>query len=660
MDLTQKILSDVVVFNKYAKYIPELSRRETWEELCNRNRDMHLLKFPELAQEIYAVYDDFIKPKKILPSMRSLQFGGRPIELSNIRLFNCAFLTIDTLEAFSETLFLLLSGTGVGYSVQKRHISQLPIVVGPTPKSRRYLIEDSIAGWADALKVLFKAYFQGKANPVFDFRDIRPKGARLITSGGKAPGPEPLKVCLEKVRQILDGAVGRQMHSLEIHDALCHEADAVLSGGIRRAAMIALFSHDDEDMLTCKGNLPLENWEFEKDGDSYRGFCIYQGKRHDLVLSQWDYDNLSKTSKLPWYFLAQQRGRANNSAVLHREFTSKQDFMQIWEKVEASQAGEPGIYWTNNYDWGTNPCCEIGLRPYQCCNLAEINVSNVENQEDLNARVKAAAFLGTLQASYTDFYYLRSIWKETAEKDALLGIGMTGIGSGRVEKLDLSEAAEIAKTENVRVADIIGINHSARITCIKPSGTTSCVVGSSSGVHAWHNDYYIRRMRVGKNEALYTYMKAMLPELVEDCVFKPHLEAVLSFPQKAPEGAIYRTEPFLDLLERVKHFNKKWVFKGHVDGANSHNVSCTISLKDDEWAACGDWMWKNRNFYNGISVLPYDGGTYIQAPFEDITKARFDEMVGYLKDIDLTQVKEEADITDHKMEPACAGGVCEI
>jgi len=327
--------------------------------------------------------------------------------------------------------------------------------------------------------------------------------------------------------------------------------------------------------------------------------------------------------------------------------------------VEASGAGEPGVYWTSNEEWGTNPCCEIGLRPFQFCNLCEVNVDDVTDQADLNARSKAASLIGTLQAGYTDFHYLRPIWKQTTESEALIGVGMTGIGSGAVLKLNLREAADEVVEENKRVANLISINPAARTTTVKPSGTSSLVVGSSSGVHAWHNSYYIRRMRVGKDEALYNYMAERMPELVEDDVFNPK-GAVLSFPQAAPRGAILRTESPESLLDRVRLFNLDWVRHGHVSGDNTHNVSCTISLKDEEWETCIDWMWSNRNEYNGISVLPYDGGSYVQAPFEDISEARYYELEQSLTSIDLSMVKEESDETDLSGEAACAGGACEI
>jgi ribonucleoside-diphosphate reductase alpha chain len=343
-----------------------------------------------------------------------------------------------------------------------------------------------------------------------------------------------------------------------------------------------------------------------------------------------------------------------------RHRVTKEFFMDLWKRIELSGAGEPGIYLNHDKDWGTNPCCEIALRPYQFCNLCEVNVSDVESQEDLNTRMKAASFIGTLQAGYTDFHYLREVWRETTEKDALIGVSMTGIGSGTVLGYDMKAAADIVKKENVRVAKIIGIKKAARTTCVKPAGTTSLVLGTSSGIHAWHNDYYIRRLRVGKNESIYGYLKTQHPELIQDEYFRPHDTAVIEIPQAAPKGAIVRTESAFNLLERVKRVATEWVRSGHRNGSNTHNVSATISLKPEDWELAGQWMWDNREHYNGLSVLPYDGGTYTQAPFEDITKEQFEKLVSKLHEINLEYVNEETDETDLSGELACAGGSCEI
>jgi ribonucleoside-diphosphate reductase alpha chain len=528
-------------------------------------------------------------------------------------------------------MFLLLGGTGVGYSVQKHHVDKLPSIT-KKGKKRHYLIEDSIMGWADAVKVLFKAYLEGKFMPEFDFRAIRHKGARLVTAGGKAPGPEPLKLCLTHLQAILDRKQeGEKLTPLDCHDMLCHIANSVLAGGIRRSAMISLFSHDDEEMITCK------------------------------------YGN--------WWELNEQRGRANNSAVLLRDTTNKEEFDALWHRVELSGSGEPGIYWTNNLEWGTNPCCEIALRPFQFCNLCEINVDNIKDQQDLNERVGVAAFFGTLQAGFTDFHYLRPIWQKTTEKDALLGIGMTGIASGKILNLNLKEATEFAKFTNVSVADIIGINHAARITCIKPSGTTSCVLGCSSGIHAWHNDYYLRTIRFGMNEAIAHYFMDNHPGLWEIDELRPQDTICVRFPIAAPKDSILRTETAIDTLERVKKFSIEWIKPGHINGDNTHNVSATISIdksrmyprsvkmsdyeKVDEWVKVGEWMWENRDFYNGLSVLPYWGGTYSQAPFEDITEEEYNKRSDLLKEIDLTKVTELDDNVEFSQTNACAGGACE-
>lgn len=744
MEVNQRILSDLTVFMKYAKFLPEKNRRETWEELVDRNKGMHLKKFPELKDEIESAYK-FVYDKKVLPSMRSLQFAGKPIEINPARMFNCAYLPIDDWRAFSEVIFLLLGGTGIGFSVQRHHVDELPEIIRPNPnRNRRWLVSDNIEGWADAIKALMKSYFFGGSKINFDYSDIRAKGVRLITSGGKAPGPQPLKECITKIEGILETkATGEKLTSIEVHDIVCHLADAVLAGGIRRAALISLFNADDDEMISCKSG--------------------------------------------SWWELNPQRGRANNSAVLLRSKLTEDYFLDLWKRIELSGAGEPGIFLSNSKDLGTNPCCftgdmkiltkdgflsisevlptpnpifidvegnhvsgcvwsngykqtirlnlsngktirctpehrfmksdgdeieasqtigstlkgygeidvivnsievgeieevfdfslendnhwgviegviahncEISLRPNQVCNLTEVNVSNVQGQEDLNERVKVASFIGTLQASYTDFHYLRPIWKKTTEKDALIGVSMTGIASGAVLGLDLKEAAQQVKIENARVAKLIGIRFAARNTNVKPAGTSSLVLSCSSGIHAWYGETYLRRIRVNKNEAIYTYLSINHPELVEDEYFRPHDTAIIQIPVKSPPTAILRNESPIDLLERIKHFHSTWIAEGHRDGVNTHNVSATVSIKPDEWEQVGNWMWENREHYTGLSVLPYDGGTYIQAPFEDIDEETFQTLSTNLHDVDLSKVVEMNDETDLTGELACSGNSCEI
>ena len=618
MEIASEILSDITVHMKYAKYVPKKERRENWVELCTRNMNMHIKKYPELKKEIKKLYNNYVIPKKVLPSMRSMQFAGKPIEVAPNRVYNCAYMPIDHADAFSECMFLLLGGTGVGFSVQQHHVEKLPEIRKPnTKRTRRFLISDSIEGWADAVKALIHSYFKGTSRLRFDFSDIRPKGARLVTTGGKAPGPQPLRECLVKVEGVLrEKDDGDKLEPIEVHDIICYIADAVLAGGIRRAALISLFSADDDEMIASKAG--------------------------------------------SWWEANPQRGRANNSAVILRHKVDKEYFMKLWDRIKKSGSGEPGIYLSNDKDWGTNPCCEIALRPYQFCNLTEVNASDLEDQEEYEARVKAAAFLGTLQAGYTDFHYLRDVWRRNTEKDALIGVSMTGIGSGKVLELDMESGAKAVKEENVRVAELIGIRAAARTTCVKPAGTTSLTLGTSSGIHAWHNDYYIRRLRVGKNEAIYNYLSLVHPELIEDEYFRPHDTAVISVPQKAPDGAIYRTESAMSMLKRVAKVSKEWVRKGHRKGQNTHNVSATVSIRESEWEDVGEWMWENRDVYNGLSVLPYDGGNYQQAPFEDCSKETYEVMLQSLTEVDLNNVFETDDNTDLSGELACSGGSCEV
>lgn len=665
-DIASSKLSDITVFNKYAKFLPEVSRRENYNEIANRNKEMHQLKYPQLAERIENVYRDFVHTKKTLPSMRSMQFGGRPILLAENRIYNCAYAPVELTKFFSELMFLLLGGTGMGYSVQRRHVNQLHKV--KTPESDleyKFQIQDSIIGWADAIKVVLKAFLKGGTLPVFDYRDIREKGTMLVTTGGKAPGPEPLRKCINTIIPILRQAIGRKLTPLECHDISCIIADSVRAGGIRRAAMIALFDRDDEEMLTCKSLVDVQDWWSEEANEAASNVKVFWVDRYGIEgqaqLENFQWCELLATNKLPWYLVHPYRARANNSAVLPRGKVSEEEFRALLKVVEASGCGEPGIYWTNNEDWGTNPCCEIGLRPYQMCNLTTINVSAIKNQEDFNLAAGAAAFLGTLQAGYTDFHYLNPKWKLACEKEALLGVSMTGIASGNINNLDAEEAAQFAKDINEQLAVELGINSAARVTAVKPEGTSSLVLGTSSGIHAWHGEYYIRRMRAGKDEALARYLMQAVPELVEEDVTDPN-QVVLSFPQKAPEGAVLRHESMMELLDRVRNISESWVRAGHRSGDNYHNVSCTISVKDDEWASLTDWMWNHRDVYNGISVMPFFGSTaYPQMPFEDISKEQYEAMLPLLERIDISYVKEaDGSAIDLAAEAACAGGVCEI
>lgn len=624
MNHSQQLLSDIVVYNKYARYKQDVSRRETWSEIVDRYVQMMINHYPALKEEILE-NANYLHERKVLMSMRAAQFAGPAIEKNHSRIYNCSYLPVDHYKAFSEIMFLLLGGTGVGYSVQSIHISKLPVIKKPT-KSMKYLIGDSIEGWADSIKVIMKSYFGlNDYLPVFDYSDIREKGSRLITAGGKAPGPEPLKVCLVEIQKILDSKQnGDKLTDLEVHDIICHIANAVLAGGIRRAALISLFDKDSKAMRTCKAG----NW--------------------------WENNP--------------QRGRANNSAVLNRETTTKEEFFDLWKDVKDSFSGEPGIYFTNNNDYGTNPCAEISLRPFTFCNLTEINASGIKTRKELFKRIRVAAFFGTLQAGFVNFHYLRPVWKINTVRDSLIGVGMTGICDGYITKLIakydnvLEKGAKLAMRVNKDVAKRIGINTAARVTTIKPSGTTSCVVGTSSGIHAWHANKYIRNMQCAVGDDLYNFFSTYHPDLIKVMDYDKN-SAVIGIPQLAPKDAIIRdSETALEMLQRVTKFNIDWVKQGHRRGPNTNNVSATVSLKDNEWEEVGQWMWDNRDSYNGLSVLPYDGGTYADAPFQEVSDEVFNKKLEYIENntIDLTLINEIQDNTNLTSELACAGGACEI
>lgn len=621
MEKQNRILSDITVHMKYAKYLPEEARRENWGEIVTRYERMMLKRYEGKGIETQILKaTQAVRDKKVLPSMRSLQFAGIAIEKNPARIYNCSYLPIDAIEAFSETMFLLLSGTGVGYSVQQHHVANLPAKKTVGKVRQRFLVGDSIEGWADAVKALIKGYLgDSKTMPEFDFRDIREKGERLVTSGGLAPGKVPLVECLNNIEAILsEVSEESRLQPLEVHDIQCHIADAVLAGGIRRAAMICLFDNWDKDMLNCKSG--------------------------------------------QWWEKNPQRGRANNSAVFLRDKAEKSTFEEFWKIVKESGSGEPGIYWSNDKDWGCNPCCEIGLEPHQFCNLSEINFTSVTGYGDLQHRVNCATILATLQAGFTDFHYLRPIWRETTERGALIGVSMTGLASPNFELYShkFEKLVELVRNTNRFLSQKIGIKTADRTTCVKPAGTTSLVLGTSSGIHPWHNDYYIRRLRVGKNEAIYSYLKENHPDLIEDELFRPDTTAVISVPQKAPENSMTRHESTLEFLERVSLMNSKWVKGGFRKGENSNNVSATVSVRPDEWKMLGEWMWKNRYNYNGLSVLPFDGGTYQQAPYEDIGEEAYNAMIKSLDVVDITNVRESEDNTDHIDQAACAGGSCEV
>lgn len=616
MDLSSKILSDVTVYSKYARYLPQYQRRESWNEVVDRTLEMHCRKHPDISKQIEMVFDTFVRPKLVLPSMRSLQFSGKPIDLFPSRIMNCAAAPVDDPKFFRELMFLLMGGTGVGYSVQHSHINKLPSVKKPIGRMR-YVVQDSIIGWSEAVDMLMKAYFFGDRTPDYDFRDIRPRGTLLKTSGGRAPGPEALADSLEKIRKILDEvSYGNKLNSLQIHDICCYIAAAVLSGGIRRSAMICLFDMDDDLMINAKTG----NWDEE---DS-------------------------------------QRQYANNSAMTLRYKLRKKDMFNYIDRIRETGFGEPGFYLANDYNSLTNPCAEASVN-LNFCNLTTFNMGMVESNEDLKEFAKAAAYIGTLQANYTDYVYLRPVWKEKTEEEALIGVSCTGVARKDIYDFDFISAAQAVVETNKVIAKNIGICKAYRNTVNKPEGTSSVVLGTNSGIHACESYYGIRRTRYMYDEPIIRYIESVMPELVE-VDFYDSRRKVLSLPYKASNKSIIKDEESaMDLLERVRFMSMNWVKPGHRKGHNGHSVSATINVKEGEWEDLKEWMWKNRNDYNGLSILPAGGGKYKQLPFEGIDKEKYNELVSKLpKDVDLSKVKEEDDNTKKQGELACSNGQCEL
>jgi ribonucleoside-diphosphate reductase alpha chain len=617
MDLASKLLSDAVFYRTYSKHLPSLKRRESVEEAINRSLLMDCKRFPHISKDLVKAYDK-VHSFKVATSMRKMQFAGEAIEQNPIRSYNCCYLPMDDVRAFGETLFLLLSGTGVGFSVQNRHISKLPVVKGAIEECK-YVVADTIMGWAEALDRLVESYFFGRTRPIFDFTRIRPKGARLYTSGARAPGPDPLKHALMLVERLLRGAVGRKLTSVEVYDMVCIAADCVLSGGIRRSATICLFDRFDEGMITCK------------------------------MGTEW-------LTEQPW------RMRSNNSAIMPRAETTRKEFDHIYDLLSKAQFGEPGFVWTNNPEWGCNPCVEVSLPPNVFCNLTSINAATVKSEKDFLSRIHSAALLGTVQASYTDFPYLRPIWKQETERSALIGVSMTGVADCPIPlTADLLErAAKLVKEVNAQTAKKIGINAAHRTTVMKPEGSLSTVWGTSSGVGArFDEEYYIRRVGINRMDAIADFLTKNVPGLMEESKVNKN-DILLNIPQKSPPNSIsWNKETTLDLFKRVMHFNKHWIAPGHIEGDNHNNVSCTLDVRPEEWEIMRDHLWNERNDYTGMSMFPRAHG-YEQAPFESITKERYDDLMKHVKELDFTQIVEDDDESDLKGTAACAGGACEI
>lgn len=620
MNESLKLLSDLTYYMKYSKYMPELKRRETWAETVERNKNMHLTRFPQIRDLIDKTYT-FMFDRKILPSGRSMQFGGDGILRNNNRMYNCSAIGISEINDFADLFYLLLCGCGVGFSVRKNFVSKLPKMVARSGKTTKHIADDSIEGWADCLKALINGYFVTGDAVEFDLTPIRPKGALIRSSMCPAPGPEPLRDALDNIKKFLDAKIARGENtftSVDCFDICCWISDAVLSGGVRRSAMICLFDKDDEEMLTAK-----------------------QGE---------------------WWKENPQRALANISVQFDRDDTTKEEFDAIYAACKKSECGEPGFIWTNNPEWVINPCAEISMPSRSFCNLTSVNVGSVTDQADLEERVYYASVLGTLQASYTDLKYVNPEWKVNAERQALIGVSLTGLASHPdLSALDFKAAAAVAVRANIETAKLIGINPADRVTTIKPDGTGALVLGTSSGVHPWHAKHYIRRLRINKMEPIYTYLSENFPDLIEDDYMKPEKNGVLSLVMRAPEGAVTRrNETAIEFLDRVKYMFENWIKPGHVRGDNYNNVSCTCNVKNHEWDDVREWMWENRDSYTGISLLPYSDASYQQAPFEDTNEETFNEFAAKHREFNLGDIREEQNFVDFGQDAACSAGGCEL
>lgn len=653
-----KAVSDYIHAGKYARYVDYKKRREVYEETVSRAENMHHRRFnhiPGMSERIEKAFD-LVRAQRVLPSMRSMQFGGAAIEVNNNRMYNCSATHVDRLEAFSEAFFLLLSGCGVGYSVQFRHVDKLPeFKFIDEKKVTHHVVQDSIEGWADAVKALFRSFVNG-VHVEFAFHLVRDEGVILKTSGGKAPGHLPLKKALEAVRAILLGAQGRRLRPVEAHRIMCLLADAVLSGGIRRSAMIALFSLEDSEMMYLKTG----DW-FERE---------------------------------PWL------ANANNSVVLKRDDVKQSQFMRIFQMTK--QFGEPGFVFVADYDEVRNPCAEISLncrltityevmkllkdrarrgKPmpsvkmgesytgFAFCNLVELNAQKFKTLEDFVEAAEAGTLIGTLQAAYTDMPYLGWVSEVIAEREALLGVGMTGMMDAPDIALDPEHQRHVAERVvewNAEFAEMIGIRPAARLTTVKPSGTTSLALGNvGSGHHPHHARRYVRRVTANELEAVFQHFRATNPHM---CVKKPDGDWVIEFPVEAPEGARLKSDfSAVEFLEAVRSTQRNWVATGTARPESSpgyvHNVSNTVPVRPEEWERVADYLWSNRDDFAGVSFLPVDDKVYSFAPFEAVVteadEARWNQLVAGYRPVDYLALVEEEDATNVSQEPACANGACE-
>ena len=625
--------STFIAKSRYSRYLNDKNRREHWNETVSRYFTFMFQHLEDKynykpTEALRTELTNAVQNLEVMPSMRAIMTAGKALDRDNTAGYNCSYLPIDDPKAFDEAMYILLCGTGVGFSVEHKYVDQLPEVPDQLFDSQTTIsVADSKEGWAKALRQLVALLYSGEVAK-YDLNRIRPAGARLKTFGGRASGPGPLDELFKFTIAKFRGAVGRKLTSIECHDILCKIGEVVVVGGVRRSAMISLSDLEDDRMRSCKSG----NW--------------------------WEQNA--------------HRALANNSAT----YNSKPDigqFLQEWTSLYNSHSGERGIFSReasqsqaakngrrdSSFDFGTNPCSEIILRPYQFCNLTEVVVRAEDTVETLANKIRIATIMGTFQSTMTNFPYLRKVWQKNTEEERLLGVSLTGIldnkWMGEVSDSTakaLEQLRKVAVDTNADLATQLGIPQSAAITCVKPSGTVSQLVDSASGIHARHSQYYIRRVRGDKKDPLSAFLtSAGVP--AEDCVMRPDSTVVFSFPMKAPEGARLR-----DDLTAIEHLDVWMMYQRHWC---EHKPSVTISVKEDEWMDVGAWVFRNFDEISGVSFLPWAGGTYRQAPYEECTKEQYEEMLSKMpKEIKWDDLVEVDDNVEGAQTLACVAGHCEI
>ena len=619
---------EYIAASRYARFVDDKQRRETWGETVDRYVDYIFSRTPAIADktDLKTEIRSAIYNLELMPSMRAMMTAGKSADRDNTCVYNCSYLPIDDPKAFDEAMFILLCGTGVGFSVESKYITLLPEVPERLFESDHLItVHDSKEGWAKSLRLLISTLYAGEI-PKWDVSSIRPAGARLKTFGGRASGPEPLVDLFKFAVNMFKHATGRKLNSLECHDLMCKIGEVVVVGGVRRSAMISLSDLDDERIRHAKAG--------------------------------------------PWWETAPHRALANNSAV-YNETPTVGKFMEEWLSLYNSHSGERGIFNREaakktvakyghrdaNFEFGTNPCSEIILRPYQFCNLTEAVVRHDDTKETLLRKVRIAAILGTIQSTFTKFPYLRKVWQRNTEEERLLGVSLTGIYDNPLlttqgEQLNelLGDLREAARKANEEFAGLLGIPTSAAITCVKPSGTVSQLVDSASGIHPRHSKFYIRRVRGDKKDPLTQFLISQgIPN--EPCVYKPDQTVVFSFPQKAPAGITRADVSPISHLELWLTYQRHWC---------EHKPSVTISVEETDWPSVGAWTWGHFSEISGVSYLPYDGGTYRQAPYEECTEEAYEELKAKVPAINWELFKENTDNVEGAQQLACSAGVCEI